>query len=224
MVAIQKLIKVITHNGATVLFVLVILLSVAGVIQVPTESLIAYLSTHVMNGFLAVMIAMTLATVVAPIALLPLIPVIAPMLGPFLTAVAAWLGWTFGAVIAFSIARYGGKPLLLRFVREDTLHRFESRIPHDAHFFAIFALRMVIPVDMLSYALGLFSTVSLGVYTAASSLGILWFSFAFSYLGYAYDSGDTVLFVGYSVASAIIFAGAFWYTFRAVKRATPKKE
>jgi uncharacterized membrane protein YdjX (TVP38/TMEM64 family) len=220
----QNCIQSITRNGASVLFILVILLSIVGVIEVPTESLVAYISTHATSGFIAVMAAMLFATVVAPVALLPLIPVIAPMLGPFLTAIASWVGWTLGAVIAFGIARYGGKPLLLRFVSIESLERYESRIPEDAHFLVILALRLVVPVDILSYALGLFSTVRLGVYTVASSLGILWFSFAFSYLGYAYNTNNTVLFVGYSVASAIIFAGAFWYTFRAVKRGVPGKE
>jgi uncharacterized membrane protein YdjX (TVP38/TMEM64 family) len=160
--------------------------------------------------------------VIAPIALLPMIPLISPMLGPFVTGLACWLGWTLGSVLAFWIARHGGRPLLKRFVSIDRIERYQSRIPENSHFLLIFALRLVIPVDVLSYLLGLFSPVSMRTYTVASALGILWFSFAFSYLGQAFKNTDTVLFVGYSVASAIIFCTALWYVRRTLRENNKK--
>jgi uncharacterized membrane protein YdjX (TVP38/TMEM64 family) len=203
---------------AMLAFISVLLLSLAGVIDIPKEVLVGYLSEHPLEGMVAVAVVMFIATVCAPIAVLPLVPIIAPLLGPFLTGFACWVGWTIGAVIAFYIARYGGRPLMAHFVRLESLEKYEAKIPHEAHFALILALRIVIPVDLLSYALGLFSSVSLRVYTTASALGIMWFSFAFAYLGYAGATGDTVLFIGYGVASAIIFGCALWYTFRAMKR------
>jgi uncharacterized membrane protein YdjX (TVP38/TMEM64 family) len=40
---------------------------------------------------------------------------------------------------------------------------------------------MAVPVDVLSYAIGLFTTVSWRVYTAATLIGIMPFAFIFSY-------------------------------------------
>ncbi len=198
------------HYIATGLLGVVIILSFTGYVKVP-EMLYTYLGTHTFEGVLIVTSLMFMATVLAPVALLPMIPVIAPMLGPFVTGLACWLGWTFGSVAAFWIARYGGRPLLARWISIERIESLQSRIPEHSHFMIIFALRLVIPVDVLSYALGLFSTVSMKTYTLASALGILWFSFAFAYLGQAFKNQDTVLFTTYSVVSAIIFSVALWY-------------
>jgi uncharacterized membrane protein YdjX (TVP38/TMEM64 family) len=199
------------------LLVLVIALSIVGYSR--GEDMIEnYLTTHTMYGALTVAVLMFGATVVAPIALLPLIPLISPMLGPFVTSVACWVGWSLGAVASFWIARYGGKPLVSRWIDFSKIEALEARIPESSHFVLIVALRLIIPVDILSYALGLFSRVSLLTYSAASALGILWFSFAFSYLGYAIAESNTVLFIRYSVVSAIIIVSAFWYVRRTMIR------
>jgi uncharacterized membrane protein YdjX (TVP38/TMEM64 family) len=213
----QKFLKKGMHFSIMLLFIGVLVAGLFGVTLLPQEALTMYFEAHALQGITGVIIAMFLGTVIAPIAIVPIIPLIAPMLGPFQTGVASWVGWTLGAVVAFCIARYGGKPLLMRFVSLEALNRYEARIPHETHFSLIFALRIVIPVDLLSYALGLFSRVPLGVYTAASALGIMWFSFAFSYLGYAVTTHNTVLLVNYSVASAIIFLGALLYVYTTIR-------
>jgi uncharacterized membrane protein YdjX (TVP38/TMEM64 family) len=161
---------------------------------------------------------MFISTVLAPITVLPMVPVIAPLLGPFTTGLASWIGWTLGAVAAFLIARHGGRPLLHRFIDIEKLTKYESRLPNEAHFFLVLALRLILPVDLLSYALGIFSTVKTTTYTLASGLGILWFSFAFAYLGYAFDSGNAVLFATYGVASLIIFGAALAYVGRSLRK------
>lgn len=210
-------IRFIESYGVTILFFVILGLSAVSGLYMPDD--ISVFMTE--NRFLSALIfalLMCIATVIAPIALLPSVPMIAPILGPFTTALACWFGWTMGALIAFLIARHGGKPLIERFVRLEKLSRFESRIPEETHFALIFALRMAIPVDILSYALGLFSTVSFKTYAVASGVGILWFSFAFSYLGYAVAFNETVLFLVYSVLSAIIFVGALWYVRRVMHK------
>ncbi len=163
---------------------------------------------------------MFVSTVLAPVTVLPLVPMIAPILGPFTTGLASWIGWTLGAVVAFLIARYGGRPLLGRMINIEKLTRFEKHLPEEAHFFLVLALRLVFPVDLLSYALGVFSTVKMMTYSIASGIGILWFSFAFSYLGHAFEGGDTVLFVTYGVASLIIFGTSLAYALRVLKRSS----
>jgi uncharacterized membrane protein YdjX (TVP38/TMEM64 family) len=195
----------------------VVILSFAGIIQIP-DSVTVLVGEHVYIGGVILAGLMFVATVLAPITLLPVIPMIAPMLGPFVTAIACWFGWTLGAIVAFWIARHGGRPLIAKFIDLTQLENFEQRIPKESHFYIVFALRLIIPVDLLSYGLGLFSTVSLRTYAFASALGILWFSFAFSYLGYATHEADTVLLLTYGVASLIIFGSAFWYVYRSIMK------
>lgn len=193
-----------------VLLVLIMLLSLAGIVEIP-EWAYTFAHEHAYLGGIIFAGLMFVATIIAPITLLPAVPMIAPILGPFITALACWSGWTLGAIVSFWIARHGGRPLIARLINLKELERFEQRIPNASHFYIILALRLVLPVDILSYSLGLFSTVSMRTYALASGLGILWFSFAFSYLGYATFEKNTVLFALYGVASLIIFGTALWY-------------
>ena len=205
--------------SATIVLCAIVILSSLGYLSSP-ESLESYMTGDPLTSALMVALLMGIATVIAPITLLPLIPLIAPILGPFTTGLACWAGWTLGSVIAFWIARHGGRPLLHKFVRMERLNALERRIPKQSHFLLIFALRLIIPVDILSYALGLFSSVRMSTYALASALGILWFSFALAYFGYFVTNEGTVLLVGYSVVSAIIFGSAFWYVRLMMKKET----
>ena len=44
-------------------------------------------------------------------------------------------------------------------------------------------MRMILPVDVLSYLLGLFSKVDLKTYTLATFIGVIPFAFILSYIG-----------------------------------------
>ena len=62
-------------------------------------------------------------------------------------------------------------------------------IPQDV-FWSIVVLRLVMPMDLLSYLLGLFTHISWGKYVAATALGVTPPAFLLAYLGklpHAYD-------------------------------------
>jgi uncharacterized membrane protein YdjX (TVP38/TMEM64 family) len=212
----ERVIRTIRENLYSILFLVVIFGSVY-LAQIFSIDISIFMNSNpfVFGG--ALVILMFMSTVLAPITTLPLVPMIAPILGPFHTGLAVWIGWTLGAIVSFLIARYGGRPLLSHFVHMEKLATYESRFPDADHFFLILALRLLIPVDILSYALGVFSTVRLRTYIFASALGILWFSFAFAYVGTLVTSGNTVLFVTYGVASLIILVCAFFYVRRTLR-------
>lgn len=175
---------------------------------------IAYLSgligdNVVLSSFVFVVL-LTLATVLAPIAILPAIPAIAVMMGPFLTGVLSVIGWTLGSVIAFLIARYAGKPLLERFFSFETIKKYEHMIPEDAQFITIVILRMLVPADILSYALGLTSTIRLWKYTLATLIGVSWFSFAFAYLGEAFYTNNINLLI-VVIGGSLVVSLLGWY-------------
>ena len=114
------------------------------------------------NGFVsafAFIALMFIATVVAPLAALPLVPLFSPIFGPLHTVIYVVLGWSLGAVVAFLLARYIGRPALSRFVPLQTIEKYEKRLPSDVTFWGLVFLRMVVPVDVLSYAVGFISTM-----------------------------------------------------------------
>ncbi|HET9641417.1 MAG TPA: VTT domain-containing protein, partial [Candidatus Paceibacterota bacterium] len=93
------------------------------------------------------------------------------------------VGWTIGASVAFSIARRYGLPLVIRLVGERRAVDFRDRVPRTNLFASVILLRMLVPVDLLSYALGLFTDMSWRSYVVATALGVAPFGFYFAYAG-----------------------------------------
>lgn len=124
-----------------------------------------------------------IATVVAPLSSFPLIPIAANIWGPFITAIASFIGWMIGSIIAFYISRKYGRRFVEKIMSKESLEAMESRVPKTNLFWSIVLLRLTLPVDVLSYVLGLFKTISWRVYLPSTFIGIIPFSFIFSYTG-----------------------------------------
>ena len=121
------------------------------------------------------------AVVVAPIASLPLVPVVAAIWGSFATVVVTAIAWTLGSIIAFLLARTYGRQVIGKVVDMESMQKLEAMMGADNVFVSALLLRMVVPVDILSYALGLFSTIRLVPYSVATAIGIVPFVVFFSY-------------------------------------------
>lgn len=120
---------------------------------------------------------------VIPLDLVLLVPLGVALWGPVATALLSVIGWTVGASVAFTVARRYGRPLVAWLVGSETIARLEARVPVANSFWSVMLLRMCIPVDVLSYALGLFGTISWGRYIAATALGVAPFGFYFAFVG-----------------------------------------
>jgi uncharacterized membrane protein YdjX (TVP38/TMEM64 family) len=121
------------------------------------------------------------AIIVAPVNVGFLLPVAANVWGPFLAATLSVVGWTLGAMIAFWLSRNYGQPFVKKFVSLEKIRKAEKIVsPHYA-FWSIVFLRMAMPVDILSYALGLFTSVSASRYFLATIIGVIPFGFLTAY-------------------------------------------
>jgi uncharacterized membrane protein YdjX (TVP38/TMEM64 family) len=140
-----------------------------------------YLGAYTYTGPLLYILITITATVIAPVSATPLIPIATSIWGPFLSALFSIIGWSIGAVIAFALARRFGYPVIKRFVSMRRIQQYAERIPKKNLFWGVLVLRLTLPVDILSYALGLFSTMPVTSYTIATVLGITPFAFLFAY-------------------------------------------
>lgn len=134
-----------------------------------------------LGGGLYILLLMT-SVVVLPFSSLPLLPFAARVFGVWIAGILSIIGWWIGCLIAFQIARMG-RPLIERFVSLQTIDALEKRIPPDIGFIGIVILRMTFPVDVISFALGLFKHLSFSMYAIASLIGITPFAFVWSYAG-----------------------------------------
>jgi uncharacterized membrane protein YdjX (TVP38/TMEM64 family) len=139
-----------------------------------------------------------MSVVIAPVSALPLLPVAVGLWGWFFAALINIFSWTLGSVIAFLLARKYGAPLVRNFVSLEKLQRYERMIPEENMFWGIILLRISIPVDVLSYVLGLFSIIKFRTYALATLVGIAPLAFVLAYVG--------GLSIGYQIG-AIIIAG-----------------
>jgi len=138
------------------------------------------------NGVLVMVIYVLLkitATVFAPVSALPFIVVAVGLWGFWMAVFLTVLGWTLGGVIAFVLARKFGVPIIKRLIPLEDVYKFEEKISIGNNFWSVVFLRMVVPVDVLSYGLGLFSKIDFWKYTLATGVGVIPFAVAFAYLG-----------------------------------------
>lgn len=179
----------------------------------PFEYLKQFAENDGVFGYIVFVLLLIVATVCMPLTVMPMIPMSAAVLGPLPTALLSIIGWTLGATIAFLVSRYVGRPVLERFFPMDKIDSLTKSFSSRSRFWSIVLLRMTVPVDIASYALGLVPSIRLSEYIAATLLGVTWFSFAFAYLGDALLTGNTPLLIELGTSSLLIFI-AGWYILR----------
>lgn len=147
---------------------------------------IGNIEDYIIDGYLGALIFVfieIIATVFAPISAVPLLPLMSETYGWFVAGLLSIIGWTIGSVIAFILARKYGAPLVRKLISLEKISDIENKIPEDNFFWSIVFLRMVLPADILSYVLGLFSKVKFNTYFWATLIGITPFAFILAYLG-----------------------------------------
>jgi uncharacterized membrane protein YdjX (TVP38/TMEM64 family) len=138
---------------------------------------------------------------IIPLDIAFLIPIGASLWGPIPTGLMSITGWGLGASIAFGIARFFGVPVVERIIGLEQIRAVAKRIPKHNLFWSVMILRMLVPVDILSYALGLFSTMSWSSYVLATAIGVSPLGFYFAYAG-ALPFWYQILAVGIALALA----------------------
>src|SRR3989344_7533341 len=171
-----------------------------------TKQNIDFLKDLIGNDFRGVFIYLLItifAIVFAPISMTPLIPLASGLWGWQYAAIVNIIGWMLGSFIVFFICRKFGIALIKKFVSLDEIYRWEKRIPEKNIFFTLILLRMTIPVDVLSYALGLLTKINFRIYALTTIIGIIPFAFVFSYLGTISITYQIIGFI--AIGFAIVF-------------------
>jgi uncharacterized membrane protein YdjX (TVP38/TMEM64 family) len=171
----------------------------------------AWIGRHRVVGALLYVVLVAGSVVLLPFSSLPLLPIATRGYGVVLAALLSAAGWWIGALVAFELARLG-RGWLERVVSLEAVDRAEARIPADIGFGGIVLLRMVLPVDLVSFALGLLKRLSFATYALASLVGILPFAFVWSYAGGELGAGRylSVALVALGLLVAALL-GRRWY-------------
>ena len=93
------------------------------------------------------------------------------------------MGWVLDSQVAFYLARKLGKPFVEKVFSLEKLHSFENYFTNKNLFWTVVFLRMIVPADVLSYALGLFSKIKPKPFFFSTLIGVTPVAFVFSYTG-----------------------------------------
>ncbi len=108
-----------------------------------------------------------------PMSTVIFMPMAVVMWGSWWSAVYTMIGWWLGAVVVFMLTRKYGRPLVVKFVDPERLAKFEGLFPRVNVFWMMVYLRIIFPVDILSFGLGLVGGIKLWQYVLATLLGII---------------------------------------------------
>lgn len=138
---------------------------------------------------------------------LPLVPIAVLAWGPTWTALLLLAGWVAGAALSFMLARHA-RPFILRSFPSVCRHANIDRLIHPRHRIAsLIMLRMTFPVDVLSYALGLFSRrTTLGENVASTAAGGAPFAVLFALVPTLPAAAQVAVFVASTLAFAAYMA------------------
>ena len=171
-----------TNKTELVKILLVVGFFIAAVLltQYYKDEIVQYLDFGYWGMLIYVLLAIS-STVLAPVNTLPLIPIATVLWGGLISALLSITAWTLGAIIAFIIARRWGKPFIEKHYDLEKISRYEKLLGDKYIFWNIVALRIIIPVDILSYAIGLFTSIKLSTYSLATLIGVSPFAFLLAY-------------------------------------------
>ena len=165
-----------------------------------------FIDRHAFLGLFLYLSLNVVDALVAPGATLPLIPVASRAWGRAPAALATTAGWTAGSLVAFMIARRWGYPVVQRLTSMKRVRNLRRFIPKNL-FWSIVLVRLILPMDVISYALGLLADIRLWEYLLATALGLTPSAFVLSYLGelpHAYEL-IALAVAGFLLLSSLLF-------------------
>ena len=161
------------------------------------------LSANERVGVVVFVVTSIVAVLMPLLTNLPLVPIAVIAWGPWWTALLLLLGWVIGAMLSFALGRHA-RGWILRHLPSVTRHGQIDRLINPRHRIAsLIMLRMTFPVDVLSYALGLFSPrTSMGEIALSTVIGAAPFALLFA----LFPSLSTTTQVMIFGASTAVFA------------------
>jgi len=168
--------KIVLPAATVVLFVLVSYLSKRYSLYLADLNVI-----HSAWGELVYTLAVFTAVIIAPLNTLPLLPVAVMLWGANMAANLTILGWLTGSMAAFIIARRLGPKFVYRYTDKYNIKEWGEAIPKQNMFWLVAFARFVLPVDIISYAVGLFTQMRWTAYLLATLIGVVPFAYIFAY-------------------------------------------
>jgi uncharacterized membrane protein YdjX (TVP38/TMEM64 family) len=123
--------------------------------------------------------------------------------GPYLGALLNWVGRMIGHIAAFLIARYAGRKVADRFVKKETLDKYDKYVSDKSFLLFLFYFLPVFPDDEMSYLAGL-SKMDFKTFLVVNIFGHIGGSLGLAYIGSGINTKDPLFWILF-VASVLGF-------------------
>jgi len=195
-----------TINSIISLFIIIILFIFLSFYIQTNLSIFTRLIGSSVLGMTIYVLLLIVESVIAPISGVPLVPLASNLWGWKIAGFLTVIGWLIGAIFCFLIARRFGVPIVKRLVPIEKLNKLEKHSNNYNLFWGIVFLRIAIPSDILSYAIGLFSNIDLKKYSVATLIGFAPLAFIVAYAGTMPIVYQIILLI---IAIVLIIIGVF---------------
>ena len=154
---------------------------------------------------MVIYVLLGIATVMIPFgSLTPFVPLATTLWGWPMAAFLTLLGWVLGSQIIFEVARFVGKPVILRFMPKRHLENIGHLIEGQSLARSIF-IRMFAHGDIISYAFGIFTKVNRWEFLLVTTVAIAPGAICAAYFG------SLPLVYQVSLAAVgIVILGIYW--------------
>lgn len=184
------------------------------------EPIEAALTAHGTAGVAIFVVTSAVAVLMPAMTNLPLVPLAVLAWGPWWTALLLLLGWSVGSALSFVLGRHARDLILRRFPAVQRHADIERLIHPRQRMASLVLLRMTFPVDVLSYALGLFSPrTTLVENTLATVIGAAPFALLFALAPVLPALAQLALLAG----SALVFVAYLLWVLRHPFRAAAER-
>lgn len=197
--------KIGSLTGIILIILLFILISF--LVQNNIDFLRSYIENNFLSMFIYVLI-MVLLTIIAPINDLLIVPIASAFWGWLISALLTLLGWAIGASIIFFVSRKYGVPLIKKIISLDKIYEYEEFMPKHHKFIGMILLRLAIPIDLMHYAISLFTRIKFWPYLLATVIGLAPLAFIVGYLG---TLPTYIQIIGFIILLIVIFLGIIYF-------------
>ena len=150
--------------------------------QVNSELLKDYIKDNIFGMIIYVFILIVFS-ILAPINEIILVPIATASWGWFITALLTLTGWTLGSAVVFFISKRFGVPIIKKFIPLSKIYKYEKFMPQEHLFLSVIFLRIAVPIDIISYMIGLFTNIKFSTFIFATFIGFTPLAFLLAYLG-----------------------------------------
>lgn len=129
--------------------------SLHGLLVSLTDRVTPLMQSNPAVGALLFVLVSALSAMLAFFSSAVLVPVAVQVWGTWGTIGLLWLGWIVGGILAYTLARTAGRPMVARLVKAEVLARYESRVTDHAPLGLVLLFQLGLPSEIPGYLLGL---------------------------------------------------------------------